>query len=294
MKKIFTLLAFILVYKSLFSQIYSVPGAQVQPAWVFPLWFEDGSGAKDTLYFCYDADSQIGPPWDSIMGEIRVQMDTSKFNAFFDCSFTADFRTFKTSVEPSELNESICFWHAYMPIKIKWDRNLFYSDSLPFPNQLPAPYAEGALSFDLFTISLDPAPNCYSPIMMTDSVVLANCYATDSIVLSGELSILTFEIDPWDGKEFSGTGTYELVVNKNLEIYPSVVSTKFEIENNESDDYLYSVISMSGQFISQGIIPPYSKTEVFIQGWCDGLYLVHTINQINGQALTFKIIKPKS
>lgn len=52
------------------AQTYTVPGAQQQPAWVFPLWFEDGSGAKDTLYFCYDANAKSVLPYDTIFGEV--------------------------------------------------------------------------------------------------------------------------------------------------------------------------------------------------------------------------------
>jgi len=37
---------------------YQIPGAQQQPAWVFPMYFEDGFGYRDTVYLGYDADAR--------------------------------------------------------------------------------------------------------------------------------------------------------------------------------------------------------------------------------------------
>jgi hypothetical protein len=34
-----------------------VPSVQIQPAGVFPLWFEDGSGAKEMAYYCTTPES---------------------------------------------------------------------------------------------------------------------------------------------------------------------------------------------------------------------------------------------
>ena len=52
-----SLLLLLAMVKNTVAQTYTIPWAQQQPAWVFPLWFEDASGAKDTLYVCYDADA---------------------------------------------------------------------------------------------------------------------------------------------------------------------------------------------------------------------------------------------
>jgi hypothetical protein len=70
------------------AQTYTVPGAQVQPQWVMPLWFENGDGQKDTLYYCYDSNSDdpFNPSYDTIFGEIVVTIDTSKFQMVYGCS----------------------------------------------------------------------------------------------------------------------------------------------------------------------------------------------------------------
>ncbi len=295
MKSTLALIIFTLSCKIAISQIYLVPGAQIQPSWVFPLWFEDGSGAKDTLFFCFDPNAQTGPPLDTLYGEKRTAMDTSKFNVYFDCTFTSDFQVLKVSVkDASDLYKPVCVWHAYMPLTIKWDKNLFYSDSIPFTDQDPAPRAKGGFYFDAPTISLYPAPNCYGPILMTDSVIMANCYASDSIILGEGFSIMSFEIGPWDGLEWLGSTLNDHNENVALKIFPNLIISQFEIVNEESFKYLYKIINMSGELISYGNILPHSTTKISVQNWSDGLYLIYTINQINGRTHSFKLIKPKS
>ncbi len=76
------LIILIAVTANLFSQTYTIPGATEQPAWVFPLWFEDALGNKDTLYFGYDpyAIDFVWPQSDSVFAETFLTIDTSNFN----------------------------------------------------------------------------------------------------------------------------------------------------------------------------------------------------------------------
>ncbi|MBA3646950.1 MAG: T9SS type A sorting domain-containing protein [Chitinophagales bacterium] len=284
---------FFSIEKSL-GQIYTVPFAQVQPAWVFPLWFEDGSGAKDTLYFCYDPTASTGPPLDTLMGEIRHIMDTSKFNVYFDCSFSIDFSVLKVKIDSADLAKDICVWKAYLPLKIKWDRTLFYSDSLPYPDQSPAPRAEGHFFFDLPTASLDPEPNCLSPILMTDSTITSfDCYATDSIILGGGFSIMNFTLAAWQGRPLNtGTGISNSKVIEGLQIYPNIISRMVIIDNQKSNSYSYLIMNASGETILKGIISPVTKTFIYVDDWNAGLYLLQSINHATGKNLSFKLLKP--
>ena len=43
----------------------------------------------------------------------------------------------------------IIFQNALLPITLSWDKNVFYSDSIPYTDQDPAPRAQGELWFDL-------------------------------------------------------------------------------------------------------------------------------------------------
>ena len=72
------LLPFILFASTVSAQQYQIPGAQQQPAWVFPMYFEDGFGYRDTVYLGYDPDavSSFGiinnPIWnpDTVFAEV--------------------------------------------------------------------------------------------------------------------------------------------------------------------------------------------------------------------------------
>ncbi|MEN9521788.1 MAG: hypothetical protein RL065_165, partial [Bacteroidota bacterium] len=64
------------------AQTYTIPNASKQPAWVFPLWFENGDGQKDTVYIGYDihADTWNGIGPDTIFGEKWQVINFNKFN----------------------------------------------------------------------------------------------------------------------------------------------------------------------------------------------------------------------
>ncbi|MFZ7145748.1 MAG: hypothetical protein ACO1G6_10440, partial [Bacteroidota bacterium] len=51
-----------------------------QPQWKFPIAFEDGSGAKDTIWYIWDSTATAGI--DTLLGEGKVLMDPNAFNVF--------------------------------------------------------------------------------------------------------------------------------------------------------------------------------------------------------------------
>ena len=138
--------------------IYSIPWAQTQPKFVFPIYFEEGNGHKDTLYLGYDSlangySINGNPNQDTIFGVKKVPIDTSKFyvtwsTTLFETSNRLKDSVYKANVSNISSNhfpnsQSIIFNNGNLPLKISWDKNLFYSDSLPFANSSPAPNAEG-------------------------------------------------------------------------------------------------------------------------------------------------------
>jgi hypothetical protein len=155
---------------------------------VFPLWFEDALGNKDTLYFGYDPDAvDYGLP-DTIFGEKNIPVDTSQFNVVWDggVSYT-DTGTYGRKVRILKLEaafgDGIGFYSTwYPPVILRWDKNLFYSDVLPFPDNGDAPRAWGVIE-----TSGDMTPDGCSfqyPFFMTDTTfgVLPACYKEDSMV----------------------------------------------------------------------------------------------------------------
>jgi hypothetical protein len=295
MKKYFILISLSVFAQHLNAQTYLVPNAQVQPAWVFPLWFEDGSGAKDTLYFCYDANSQNGIPYDTIYGEKKVVLDTSNFNVYYGCSFNFTtflvLKTFVTDTSNSVLGYPVCIWKAYLPFKIKWDRNLFYNDSLPYPDQDPAPRAKGGFYFDFPMICVDPGIDCFGTILMTDTIVSSSCYATDSIVLGGYgFSTFWFGIAPWDGMEWP-LGVDEATETQNdWQVFPTIFSTSFQVKNIGTSVSSYRIYDAWGRVVNQGEINAFDKITIEGWNWSSGLFLLVISNQ--NHESSFKLLKP--
>jgi len=64
----------------LFAQI---PNATKQPKWVFPIYFEEGTDRKDTIYLGYDPfANHPGVKDDTIFGEYWITTDTVGFFAY--------------------------------------------------------------------------------------------------------------------------------------------------------------------------------------------------------------------
>jgi len=191
---------------------------QQQPAWLFPLIFEEGSGARDTAYIGYDKVAEQGG--DTVFAERIIAVDTTKFNVsvcfgWYGCSGLCD-STVKVWVSKLE-NSSVCgdavfefsFINGTLPLTVYWDKAAFHSDSLPFADQSPAPRAEGLL---LMSGVAEPEPHddfgCGSfgdnPVLLTDTVTASNgamapCVRSDSIVFT-ELQNLSLEIRGWSGR----------------------------------------------------------------------------------------------
>jgi hypothetical protein len=294
MKKIFCihLIALLMCTTATSAQTYTVPWAQQQPAWVFPLWFEDGSGARDTLYFCYESHAIYGLPLDTLFGEKKIPIDTSVFNSFFACSFSfVDLLCFKTFVTDTEsLGQPVCVWHAFLPLKITWDSNLFYSDSLPYPEQDPAPRAKGGFYFDIPMVCLDPGIDCFGTILMTDTIVNASCYATDSIVLGGNgFSTFWFGISPWDGLEWpSGIEAAETQIE--WQVYPTLINTSVQVKNNGPSRSVYRVYDVWGRVVREGTISAFDQIIVDTQDWRRGLLILIISNQ--HRESSFRLLKP--
>ena len=110
--------------------------AAAQPQWRFHLAFEDGTGARDTIWFVYDTTattgSDINPLVDVDLGEGAVEMDLDAFNVFV---WNWQWDSTKTKAWPYT-------WFPYghmvieafnytAPVTIRWDTSLFTSPVLP-------------------------------------------------------------------------------------------------------------------------------------------------------------------
>jgi hypothetical protein len=253
---------------SLNAQPYSVPGAQQQPAWVFPLWFEDGSGQKDTLYYCYDPLAG-NAPWDTIFGEHLMSYNSNSLDMTFDNAFLGDSMRLKTIVLDSDfqyIGVNIWAYELLMPLIIRYDVNVLNSTALPFANQNPSPLAQVQLFYDYPTAT----DGCYPeyPIIISDTLVGGNfCYKPDSILFSGTgLSYLLFQVVPWTGYYLSIAPSNSYSIN----IYPNPVS-KFLYVNSKMNKGT-SRISIS-DVLGKQIVTAYDTNKIDVSQLPSGLYV---------------------
>ena len=136
----------IIFFCALFSagsgETYSIPWATQQPAWVFPLWFEDGSRQKDTVYLGYDpsANRMFGAS-DTVFGEYWHSTPDSAFFVLLNSKNTEDsISKVHISNWPAANNHhlytEIHVRNAIWPLKIEWDVELLNADTLPVSDTL--------------------------------------------------------------------------------------------------------------------------------------------------------------
>lgn len=154
MKKIFVLF-FVCISLNSFSQ------AQ----WKFYVAFEDGIGAKDTLWMVFDTSATFNNV-DTSLNEGSILMDHSKFNVWI---YNVNFDSTKTEAVPYTnfpfhgLNNIRAFNYQY-PILISWDTSLFRSPILP--SQINNYINVAILENDYFwSMNNDPMLQAYNMII---------------------------------------------------------------------------------------------------------------------------------
>jgi hypothetical protein len=200
MKKITTILYFILLLGAVYMPAmgqrpavvprYTVPHAQVQPAWVFPIWIEDSTGAKDTLYHCYDPTASDNMS-DIAMGEICVPMKQGMNIEYGGCTINQKHNTLVNAYFPGRAGTHIS--NMTPPFIIRFDHRTLYDSILPYYNasNKNIPSAMGVFNFG-GTPPISPnifGPcNDHFPILLTDTSTYF-CYFKDSIVCPSYMSI---------------------------------------------------------------------------------------------------------
>jgi len=154
---------------------------QTTPQWLFPIWFEDANGDRDTLYIGYDPSAELIPGLFDEEFENYIWIDTSRFNVltYRDATFSPTTGLWHAdSSKKTEVHSSyyfgiyINFIKGQMPITMHWDSSLFYSNNLPYPDIFP--YPNGVAQ--IYCAAGEPGyVNCPSafdddPLTMTDSI----------------------------------------------------------------------------------------------------------------------------
>jgi hypothetical protein len=112
--------------------------ATAQPTWRFHLAFEDGTGARDTIWMIYDTAATVGsdfqPQVDYALGEGAAPIDHRTFNVF---TWNWDGDTTKTHAYPYTefpiLDGTIVDAINWTPpMTITWDTSMFHAPYLPY------------------------------------------------------------------------------------------------------------------------------------------------------------------
>ena len=144
-----------------------------QPTWRFHLAFEDGTGARDTIWFVFDttATNTTGVV-DEQLGEGAVDMDLDLFNVWL---FNQQLDSTKTGAVPylgyfPYLSAEIHAFNYTYPITLRWDTSLFRLPWLPAPG---FPYDGGTMDNEYFFFYENNDPWGHSFILgWSDSVVV--------------------------------------------------------------------------------------------------------------------------
>jgi hypothetical protein len=287
--KIFLLLLLVLLalVKNTVAQTYTIPWAQQQPAWVFPLWFEDASGAKDTLYYAYDPFADQIPYYDTLLGEKEFIIDTSKFQAYYLCSFDSNLKINKCFVIGEQFLQfgiDFCFWKCQLPLIIRWDVNLFRSAALPFPDLSPAPRAQGQIVFDLPFFA---PPFCAydAVLLLTDSTYDGNylgCVYKDSLIFENVFgnngtSYIGFSIRPWTGLVIGVD--YPTEIDDPIFVYPNPCEDWIYLKNNNSNESLrFKIRDINGLIIQTDIL---QNQKIDVRNINSGFYTIEFYNRAN-------------
>jgi hypothetical protein len=294
-----TLLITCIVFKNI-AQTYEIPGATKQPAWVFPFWIEDGSGQKDTLYFGYDPDSkwEFGGS-DTIFGEYQ---DVKPDSVFYAGLNEWNNLISKVNISPwfVTANHANYFTYIYLrngkwPITIKYDVNLFYSDSLPIKGNF-YPKAYGEVWCDDRWPNSDY--NCELQVpsfFMTDSMdwhFPEFRIRPDSIYLTGNNELtspnMLFYIDFKDFTQF-WTGVRQMDQNKaDFSVYPNPANEFFQIKPTLSENYQLSITNLLGKLVFTNTLMT-GESKIDISHFLPGIYIIK-IESLNAVKM-FKIIK---
>ncbi len=253
MKNILIPLFFLTTLFANSQTIYTIPWATQQPKFVFPIFIEEGGGHKDTLYIGYDPNvSYISFDTTSQnYGVIPIHVDTNLFYAMWNAggvycgANTLCSNVYKANVcslspwgtFPS--NASIFCNNGIMPLKFSWDNSVFYSDSLPFPNNFPAPRGWGRV--------IATFPFCGT---RENYVTIPNngFYIVDDSLGDVSDSITVFSLN--SQTQYTNSGVFEFRIEAwNSPTHISIISSEdyFSISSLENS---ISILCLKGEIIA--------------------------------------------
>lgn len=321
MKYIVSILFFLCPILTISQTTYSIPNASIQPRFIFPIYFEEAGGHRDTLYLGYDSSStglSIGNNNydDSAFGVKPIPIDTTSFYVLWGNELYKSFNplrlkdsVYKTNVSPLTgsgsgaifpFMDEIRMNNGVLPLKISWNKSLFYSDSLPFHSNPSTPRGQGRFGITFSNNEIETENGniiCqfWQYILVSDTTTLSICTAKDSMTISNlqgdsipvDWGIFTFFIEAWSGINVGveETDDHDLP----YVIYPNPFRDNLTIVfNNERTFYSITITDLLGCLIYKAV-NRIDATKVITEGLSKGVYIVELI--IKNKIYKIKIIK---
>ena len=114
----------------LFVSSFVVKEVKAQPQWKFHIAFEDGIGARDTIWLIWDTTATGGV--DTALGEGPVQLNYNIFNVFIGNASADTTKTSALSYNYYPMNSAQVYAINYQyPLTVRWDSSLFHAPYLP-------------------------------------------------------------------------------------------------------------------------------------------------------------------
>ena len=282
---------------------YVIPGAQQQPAWVFPMYFEDGFGYRDTVYLGYDPNASTGNlpfEWnslwnpDTVFGEVfEPVVQDSIFYVSLRNGYDYPYRINVSISEYARSYEISCN-HAKLPLTIKWDKSLLYSTELPFPSQLPLPTVEGIFWVG-YLASLNYDCGGTEPVVISDTTAYYDpeCTFADSVVLDlwncpGCITnaLLTLDFESWDG----GWTSIEEETEASFRVFPNPFNNRIDINLYGTDNQHVAITDITGRTVfSNDQTMRDGNLSLDTESWPAGIYIISVVS--DGKRSNLKMLK---
>ncbi|MBK8500075.1 MAG: hypothetical protein IPL52_14945 [Flavobacteriales bacterium] len=150
-----------------------------QQQWRFHLAFEDGTGARDTIWMVYDVSATLGTvPWpgpnvDTLLGEGPVNVNDGLFHVFRMNAVgdTTQTNAYPYSQFPNFDGTIIDAMNWVPPMTITWDTSLFHAPYLPYVQGSFGIATMGGLAFSAYNNHPELGFDIYD-MLISDSITV--------------------------------------------------------------------------------------------------------------------------